>query len=91
MIDRDEVAGRLIEDLRDRDDIVHVARYDYDNKQIEIIVDAADIDNPEETFFPADILERVANAGFGAVSAGYSANAKHPDNARVMGFKRQFE
>lgn len=88
MIDRDEIAVNLIDDLRDRDDVAHVGRFDYENQKIEVIVEPEDIDDAETVFFSSAILERLAEDGFGVTYANYNTDSKYPSGARVMGFER---
>lgn len=85
--DPDKIAGYLIDVLRERDDVRHVARYDYQNKEIEVIVELGDLED-KAVIIPSDTLRVLTDMGFETVSARFNESGNYSSEARVMRFER---
>lgn len=88
--DEIEIAGRLIQDLRERDDIHHISRSDYENVRISVIIDPEDLDDDSPEIFPKEALIRLSRAGFMMFSAAYS-EGNHPPRMMKFAFTRDFD
>jgi len=83
----DERAGQIITRLRERDDVAHVSRYDYENKQIELILRPDDMER-ESTIIPSDILHILTGHGWHITHARYDTSGDYPRRTVMAGFER---
>lgn len=77
-----EMAGRIIDDLRAREDVDHVSRFDMENKEIQVRIDPEDLERPERVIAPSDVLERLSNGGYMITYARFG-----DDDKRELGFR----